>query len=229
MARGTQFFTMVQMLRAELGRSTNVAVGVDDLATLKYALNKAAAQVADDYEWPHLRTEFAKIELQAGERYYDLPALLNYERIELVRVWWTGSPYKLSRGITLDNYLSYDSTADERSSPAMRWDVRNVDGDEQIEVWPIPSGDNDQQLQFIGQRKVAPMVNDADLCPLDDYLVIFKAAVGLDIKKSQYNQGQFAERLATLKSASQAESEDVVVGREPPQPTPFKNVVIRVT
>ena len=229
MARGTQFFTMVQMLRSELGRSTNVAVGVDDLATLKYALNKAAAQVADDHEWPHLRTEFDKIELQAGERYYDLPALLNYDRIELARVWWAGSPHKVQRGITLDNYLSYDSTNDERSSPAMKWDVRNVDGAEQIEIWPIPSGDNDQQLQFVGQRKVAAMVNDADLCPLDDYLVIFKAAVGLDIKKSQYNQGQYAERYATLRSTSQAEAEDVVVGRERPDPTPFKNVVVRVS
>jgi hypothetical protein len=227
-ARGTQFFTMVQMLRAELGRSTNVAVGVDDLAVLKNAINKAAEQIADDYHWPHLRTEFDKIPLAAGQRYYALPTLLNYDRIEQARVWWAGSPLPIRRVFDLDDYLSYDSTNDERSSPAIKWDIRNVGGAEMVAIWPIPSSDDDQELQFIGQRKVARFVNDSDLCPLDDWLVIFKAATGLDIKKSQFMQGQFAERLATVRANTRGDEPDARMGVGIEEPTPFKNVTIRV-
>lgn len=178
MARGTTFLELVTMLREELGRASDVSVGVSDLPTLKRKLNRYYETIYYDKEWPHLRRIFDRVTLSAGERFYDLPSELDYERIERVVVYQNGIPIPTERGITSADYADYDSISDERSAPVVKWDVRDVGGDLQVEFWPVPS-DNDQQVEFTGFVKFAPLVNDADICLLDDNLVVGLAAVEL--------------------------------------------------
>lgn len=231
MARGTSLLELVQMLRNELGRSTNVAVGVDDLPVLKYQINKAYAQLYDKHDWPHLQHEPTRIALAAGQRYYDLPATMDFDRIAEVRVFWNARPRIATRGICLDDFNSWDSNADERSSPVLKWDVRRVVGGttEQIEVWPIPA-DNDQTLHFIGIQGVAKLVNDADLCLLDDFLVVLDAAaaVAKDPKDKQIYKAEAMDRMSDLRANAATNEEPIRLGLGTDRTSDYKNVIVRV-
>jgi hypothetical protein len=197
MARGTQFLQLVTMLREELGRATDVSVGVSDVPELKRKLNRYYEQIYTDRDWPHLRRTFDRITLSAGERFYDLPEELDYERIERVVLWQNGIPIPLDRGITSEDYAGYDSVSDERSSPVLKWDIRDVAGDPMVELWPMPS-DNTQKIEFTGFVKFTRLVNDSDICLLDDNLVVGFAAAELLAKQESKNAKQVAEATAAL-------------------------------
>jgi hypothetical protein len=202
MARGVQLLQLTTRLRAELGRSTSAALGAADVPTLHQAINRAYETLYERPVWPHLRREFAKISLAAGQRYYDPPAEMDTDGVERAVVWWSGHPYPLTRGISFEQYSAYDSTIDERTSPASRWDVRWTGVTDQIEVWPIPS-DNNQRLQFIGRTKFTRLVNDDDLCRLDDVLVVLHAAVTLAM-------GRKGNDAAMFQAAAQQRYEDLL-------------------
>lgn len=200
MARNEQFLELQTALREELGRSPDVSVGVDDLPILKRALNRVYATLYDEHDWPFLRRVFPRIQLNAGQRFYDFPTDLNIERVEVVNAWWNGLPNPVHRGIGFEEYASFDSEADERSDPVLAWDVRDVSGTPQIEVWPIPSA-NDQELQIIGIRTAPKLVNDIDLCLLDDEMVIlFAAAQYLARQKSEDADVVLAQARARFQS-----------------------------
>ena len=211
MARGTQFLQIVMMLRDELGRSNDVAVGVDDLPALKQTINRVYSSLYDEYDWPHLRSVFPKQTLYSGQRYYDLPATLNYDRIERVAVWYGGIPHPLPRGIDFDEYASFDSNSDVRSEPALRWDVRWTGSAEQLEIWPIPNS-NQQSLQIIGVNKIPKLVNDIDVCLLDDMLVVlFAAAELLQRQKSGDAEAKLKQAQARFNRFKARVSNDTMV------------------
>src|SRR5690606_34893090 len=97
--RNNTFLNLLVMLRNELGRSTNVAVGVDDVDRLKNQLNWAYEQLYETNDWPHLRKTSDPVLLSAGQRYYDFPTDMNYERLEAVWAWWSGQPRPMHRGV----------------------------------------------------------------------------------------------------------------------------------
>lgn len=229
MARGTQFLQLVEMLRNELNRSTQVSVGVADVPRLKYQINKAYAALYDAHDWPHLRTEFPKLALAAGQRYYDMPAGLNVDRIESVTNWWNARPHPITRGINLDDFNAYDSTSDERSGPVLKWDIRYTDPAEQIEVWPIPAG-NDQSIQFIGFQTCPKLVDDIDTCRLDDYLVVITAAMATTSDKDDksYFAAEATKRLSDLQANLANNLPPIRLGLGPaPRPDP-SCVILRV-
>lgn len=180
MARGTAFSELVTRLRAELRRATDLSVNTADVATLKETINHVYAMLYQQYDWPHLRRVFDKIDLAAGQRYYDFPSGLDVDRVERAVAWYDGIAHDLTRGIDHVDYNSYDSTlaTPERSDPPLKWDVRWTGSSEQIEIWPIPAT-NDVDLQFVGTQAISRLVNDADLCRLDDYAVVLFAAAEL--------------------------------------------------
>lgn len=230
MARGTQFLQLVTKLRAELGRSTSPALGVADVPTLKHAINRAYGTLYKK-DWQHLRTEFAKIPLAAGQRYYDPPALLDSDRVEKTVVWWSGEPYPICKGIGFEHYAAYDSTLDERNSPAMRWDVRWTGVADQIEIWPIPA-DNQQSLQFVGKTKFTPLVNDIDTCRLDDDLVVLHAAARLAVSRKSNEAAMFAadakELLEELLGNASSTDEPANMAGRPKDAAAYTQVVVRV-
>lgn len=207
--RGTSFLQLITDLRAELRRSTSSAVGVEDLDNLKAVLNRVYEMLWNEYDWPFLRRVFPRITLQSGQQYYDFPEDLDIDRVERVAVWWGNIPHIVQRGISFEEYAGFNSTLGYTSEPMLRWDVRDVDGATQFEVWPLPNS-NAQQVEFIGIRNIAKLVDDADICLLDDHLVIlFAAAELLAAQKSsdaqqkmQAAQSYFAKLKARAKGAS---------------------------
>lgn len=231
MARGTQLLQLITMLRAELGRSTSPALGVADVPTLKQALNRAYETLYKK-DWQHLRREFAKITLSAGQRYYDLPALLDSDRVEKTVVWWNGEPYPLKKGIGFEQFAAYDSTIDERNSPAARWDIRFTGTVEQIEIWPVPA-DNQQTLQFIGKSRFTRLVNDIDTCRLDDNLVVLHAAARLAVARKSNDASLFAsdakELLDELLANAADTDEPANMAGTIRDPAVYTQVVVRVS
>lgn len=230
MARGVSLLQLVTRLRAELGRSTSPALGSADVPTLQQAINRAYETLYKK-DWQHLRREFPKITLSAGQRYYDIPAQLDSDRIEKVVVWWNGEPYPLLKGIGFEHFAAYDSTIDERNSPAARWDIRFTGTTDQIEIWPIPA-DNQQTLQIIGKTKFARLVNDTDLCRLDDNLVILHAAARLAVARKSNDASLFAadakELLEELLGNASSTDEPANMAGTPREPDVYTQVVVRV-
>lgn len=180
MARGTALSELVLQLRAEIRRSQNPAVGVEDLPSLKQTLNRNAQVVAMLRNWSFLHRRFPRITLNAGQRFYDLPDGLDLERITVVKVKYGGSFYDMRRGIDFGDYESFDPEENERSSPALKWatEYEPVSKREQIEIWPLPDSSS-QYLYFEGYQRADTMVNDSDTCVIDDIVVVLFSAAEL--------------------------------------------------
>lgn len=226
--RGTQLTRLISKLRAELSRSTLVSVGVDDVEILKNTLQRVQETLYYDYDWPHLRQMFPAVQLMAGQRYYELPDLLNYERIETVAVRRSGRPVPLERGITFEHYCTFDSDAGIRAPLAQRWDVRWVETKEQIEVWPIPA-DSSEQVQFEGIRALHPLIDGKDVCDLDDNLVVLFAAYEL-LQHAESADANVKLKAAQalysrLKGRVTGGSSDVRMGMGRPNLRPFRATV----
>lgn len=205
MARGTTFLSLYTMLRNELGRSSSVAVGVDDLPRLKNAINATYEELAERADWPFLFKVFDVIPLAAGQQHYDFPSTLNFDRIHESVIWYDGRCSPIKRGITIMDYNLYNSNEDERSDPVRKWEVRNDGNTEQIEVWPLPAS-NDMEMQFSGFRKIARLVNNADVCLLDDWLIVKFAKIGLlkDTKDIAVAKEEAGDRFLQLTANMQA-------------------------
>lgn len=213
MARGKQLQELISQLRAETGHNQAVAVGTSQLDNLKAQLGRVQEVLYDDYAWPFMRIE-RSINLQDGLRYYDLPEDLNYDRLECVKLKRNGVYTDLERGINFDDFSIYDSNSDERSSPMLKWDIRNTGTVEQMEAWPIPNEAG--SVHFFGTKKLARLTNDQDRADLDDRLIVlFTAAEILARQKSPdaKNKLDMANtRLLKLRANSQSSSKMIQVG-----------------
>lgn len=215
MARGKQLLSLIAQLRAETGRTQNVAVGVDEVENLKVILARTQELLYEEYEWPHLRVQ-KTIALSAGQRHYDLPAGLNFDRIQDVKLKYNSVYVDVERGINLEDYSIYDSNADtpERSFPVLKWDVRHTGSGEQIEVWPIPS--QSATLYMFGTKILDDLIQEDDTAELDDRLIVlFAAAEILARQKSNDAKNKLSQaerRLAMLRRNSQAASKMIQIG-----------------
>jgi hypothetical protein len=215
MARGKSLLSLIAQLRAETGRTQNVAVGVDEVENLKVILQRTQELLYEEYEWPHLRVQ-KTIALSAGQRHYDLPAGLNFDRIQDVKLKYNSVYVDVERGIMLDDYSIYDSNAatPERSFPVLKWDVRHTGSAEQIEVWPIPS--QSATLYMFGTKILGNLIQEADTAELDDRLIVlFAAAEILARQKSNDAKNKLSQaerRLTMLRKNSQADSKMIQVG-----------------
>lgn len=220
MARGTTFLNLIEMLRAELRRSVNPAVGVEDIPELKRRLVRTYETLWWDHDWPHLIRFFPPIQLQAGERFYNMPAGLGYERIRAVAHWFNGLPLGIDRGIGFEDYAISNPDAGARSSPVLKWDVRYGDGvQEFIEVWPVPASSFLYTIQFSGYGSVPRLVADADQCLLDDNLVVIFAAVEAEKDAGEAKKkAASAQRLLSRVTGRSANNErQVAIGQGSPR------------
>lgn len=216
MARNTQLLSLIAKLRAETGRTQTVSVGVDEVENLKVILQRVQEQLYDDYEWPHMRVQ-RTVALAAGQRYYDFPTDLNMDRIQDIKLNYNSVYQKIQRGITLEDYSSFDSnaTVPDRSSPALKWDSRDAGTGEQMEIWPIPS-DNIQKIYFFGTKKLGNLIQESDTADLDDVLIVLYAAAEIlarqGSKDAQAKLEQANKRLMTLKRNSTNNTRPVQIG-----------------
>lgn len=197
MARGQSLATIRQQLRAEIKHAVNPALGVDFQASLDQAIRLAYTTLHESYDWPHLRMWGSKT-VAAGGRYYDLPTGMLVENLREIKQIESSNIYDIERGISFEEYAQWDSDADERSDFIDRWEiVSTAEGAEQIEVWPIPAT-NAGTLKIKGKRTRVALVDDEDLCDLDDFLVVLVAAADLLVEKKPKEAQAKANRATVL-------------------------------
>lgn len=229
--RRKQFAQLISDLRAELSRSTDPAVGVSDLPTLKQILARNYEAAYQGYDWPHL-TIMPIVSLNGGQQFYDFPDDLDYDDLDEVVVWWNNLPVQIERGIGFAEYATYNSAAGAVSDPVCKWDVRYTSTHEQMEVWPVPASSNGS-IQFKGRAKFVPLVNDDDLCRIDDQVVVLMSAVELvPVKERQAAQAKLSAaqaRIARVKGRSKSGSERVRIGLGRANPPVHGRSVVRVS
>lgn len=177
MARGTTLGELIDGTKTAARYDPNPALSVNFLPLIKQTLKHTQERLYEEFDWPFLRIRRDKV-MAAGQRYYDIPTDMNLERIQKVDIRYGDRWLPVERGITLENYNIYDSDADLRVDPVLRWDVMDTGDGEQIEVWPIPITDG-ANLRFTGIRKLKSLVATADQADLDDQLIILYAAAEL--------------------------------------------------
>lgn len=204
MARNVQLSTMLDRLRAESRHALSPAAGQDIEQRLRNKLRRVQEELYDMFDWPFLRVE-RTVPLLAGERYYDFESDLNLDRLEEVHVYYSTYPIPIERPITQRHMAVYDSDLDERNDPVQRWDIRWTGDAAQFEVWPIPASNN-QYIEFKGIRDLRPLVDDSDVCDLDDTMIVLAAASEVlgaqGAKDAQTMQGKARERFMMMKGRS---------------------------
>lgn len=231
MARGKTLAQLVSALKAETGESTLVSVGVGALPALQEKIRRTQEFLYDDYDWPHLKVFVSKT-MTAGQRYYDIPTEINYERILKAVHWWNDEPTPIERGIGFDHYAQYHSDDDERADPVLAWDIRWRSTVEQIEVWPIPDSSGDT-IQFEAIRKLRALTADSDVADIDDRLIVLTAAADILARQKAPGAGRIASmaaaRYARLRGLTQADSPMVTFGGTDRPRKPRDHVIIRVS
>lgn len=177
MARGQTLVNLLDGLRVACRMSLTPAHNNQHRDAQIRALQLKQEWFWGDFAWPHLRVE-RFLNLQAGQRFYDMPDDLDIDRISHVEVRFGQAYLPVRWGIDASHYAAFDSELDQRSDPVIRCKLVE---DEQLEVWPIPQTDFDAttlegRLKITGIRTLNALVADADRADLDDQLLIQSCA-----------------------------------------------------
>lgn len=182
MARGATLESILNKVRAKARLSLSPANNIQVRDSHVVLIQAEQDRLWDDFAWPHLRVH-KLIPLAAGQFKYDLPEddysandgtyTLRMDRVENVSVRDGGEWVPLHPEISEANYSRYESALDERSWPVTNW---KADDNDQVEVWPIPDQDGDEDtlegyLRVTGIRNLQPLVEDADRADLDDEML----------------------------------------------------------
>ena len=171
MARGTTLLELREMFRAEIGASSNVAMGINSLDQIDNLLRRTQQRLWADYDW-----DFAYIErdepLYAESRYYTFDNEIDFDRIIAAHVKYSSIWHNVSYGIGPNEYNAFDGDRDQRADPVLKW--RHYEGN-QFEVWPVPASDN-QIIRFKAVKKLPSLIAVSDRAELDDNLIVLFAA-----------------------------------------------------
>jgi hypothetical protein len=210
--RNTTLDEMVEQLRAECRLSTDSSRGMESRPHLIQVLNRVYETMWNDYDWDFLKVtrEDSQKNINAGQRYYDAPTIMDVDQINEAWVRWGGNWRKLDYGIGYEQYNQHDSSLDVRQDPACRWEVRD---NRQIELWPIPASGG-SIMAFEGQRRFARLAAGEDRCLLDDTLIVlFSAADILQGNKQEDAKAKSTmaqARLAKLRASATGKSRTTV-------------------
>jgi hypothetical protein len=192
--RGVKLEDLIRNLRAEIGHSTNTALGTNSRDALAQALRRTQDRLWEEYDWAHMKAD-RDIPLVAGTRYYSVPNDLPYERIIKVAVRDGTLWRQLGHGIGQDHYSHIDSDTNEQAWPVTRWDVAEDTALDPtdigvIEVWPIPDQNGDENtmhgiLRITGVRKMRPLIEESDKCDLDGTLLVLNVAAEMLARQNQ--------------------------------------------
>lgn len=202
--RNRTLLQLLTALRVEAGISLQPAANLQVRDIHVEKLKRTQEWLWDDFAWPHLRTRVL-VPVQAGQRFYDCPKGLTIERLERVEVFADGVWASLRPQITALDLSVTNSDLDERDSPPCAWRLGERSN---VELWPISdlgqtAATLDLTLRFTGIRPLRPLVDDGDLCDLDDQIIVDMTAGQLLQDKGSKSAGlvlsRGAARLAKLK------------------------------
>lgn len=206
--RDTTLVRLLDLYRHECRLSINPAHNAQARDAQVNHIQRVQEWLWDDFNWPFLRVE-RFIELQADQRFYDLPDDLHLERLTKVEVQYDTLYLPLCAGIDAAHYSTYDSDKGETQWPPQRW---RISEDEQFEIWPIPNSNydpdtKDGRVKLTGIRKLAKLVDDSDRADLDDRLITLYCAAEVlasrGEKDANFKLEQFKTRYATLRGQQQ--------------------------
>jgi hypothetical protein len=172
MARGQTLGKLLTDLRAEIGFATDSTVGQSENPALKVLLQRTQEILYDEYDWPHMQGVWYDVTLSAGQRYYDIPSQINYERAVRAQTLWGNIWSPISYGFDTSVYNLHDSDNDQRADPPEKWRLYSAT---KFECWPMPAT-NGGKIRFIGTRKLATFEAESDVADLDDRLIVLFAA-----------------------------------------------------
>jgi hypothetical protein len=177
MARNVSLGELIDDVRAEAGHSLQANLGVAMRDVLIKVLQRQQRRLWEDHDWTFLRVH-RDIAVQNGQRYYNIPADLTFERIEKLEFKYGDRWIPMSYGISAANYDQYDSDRGVRGFPVERWQEYE---NGQIEVWPVPSQNGTASpvanvVRIHGIRKLRPLVAESDVADLDDTLLVLYSA-----------------------------------------------------
>lgn len=214
MARNTTLSALRDQLRAEIGASPNVSMGVNYVPQMNHILNRVQERLWTEYDWPFLHTEvdFQSID---GQRYYNLPNEINPDRIKKIMVSWNDYWYCCENGITEAHYNIVNSDIGDKQDEVRRW--RLTDNDTKIELWPIPESDT-QKLRVFAYKSFNKMVSDSDRALLDDTLIVLYAAAeilaGMKDDSAQIKYDQAGKHFNRLKALNTKNADFVMGGKQ---------------
>lgn len=218
MARKQPLEEVLRKVRLEARRAANPSLSESEKDKLVHLVNRVQRSLYLEHYWPFLQKR-EPVAMSAGQRFYDIPAGYDLERIETVFYKDTTVYCRLPRGIDMHHYNTHDSFTGERADPPMRWDIVDNGGDAQLEIWPIPDTGN-YSLVIQGLRAISPLVNDGDLVELDDYMIALYCAAELltnvdkeDAKVKLVRANELRDKL--IASAEVAAEPIVVSGGDP--------------
>lgn len=108
MPRGVTLGQMVTDLRAEVGHTTEAALGKNKRAQLVRILQRTQQWLYDDFDWPFLNKQH-DIDLNAGQRFYDFPSGVQIEHVKSYAVRWGSQYLPLTNGIGAAQYSAMES------------------------------------------------------------------------------------------------------------------------
>lgn len=225
MARNRTLEELLFDLRAECEMATDAGVGQSANPALKVLLRRTLEMLYDEHDWPHLDGVWFDVTINAGQRYYDFPSGLNYERAIKASVNWAGTWVPMRFGFGPEIYNTHNSDANERSDPASHWRVYNST---QFEVWPIPA--TSTTMRIIGSQSIGSFSSDTDVCVLDGTMVVlFAAAEKMAGKpRGKVLASNAARRLDQMKARSSNTAESFRPGSSHEERSGPREVVIHV-
>lgn len=177
---GVTLDELVLAVRAEIGDSTNPAMGIDALPRFYQVIKRIQETYHMDFDWPQLIINPTE-DIVAGQRYYTFNADVDFARIYTTHVIDGGVWLPMDYGIDPEHYNSSDSDAGQTESAPRRW-VHY--GENQFEIWPVPN--KATKIKFRCIRALPRFTAGTDKCVIDSTLLVLTAAAEmLAVSKSE--------------------------------------------
>jgi len=203
MPRGVTLGQMVEDLRAECQFSVNAAQGTSQLPTLKRKLQRTQRMLWLTYDWRYMRV-VKDIDVEAGQRYSDLPAGIDWEGVKFVHVSYAQRWLDLTQGVDECQLSASNSDLDLRQDPIQAWDTIDTGASAQLEWWPLPAVDTTVRIR--GLRSLKPFIANTDVCDIDSDIIIMFAAAELLEKEAAKKALATAQELLRLEKVALAPS-----------------------
>lgn len=190
--------TLLTRLRAETGRSLNVAQGVNERDSLIYELQRTQEELFLNYEWPFMRHSEV-ITVNPGDYVADVPASLDPDRISHVFARAAGSDGSWGDPLMfLDNPAVRDPGEGDllRALPTMWWRILEPSSNTLVLTF-LPRADQPVEIKIAGLRPLLPFVEVADRSTLDGTLIVLAASVAIAARSGDKALGIKQARMQT--------------------------------
>lgn len=165
---------LLNATRMEAGHSTSPAMGVNDVETITYLINRTQNELAYSYDWPNLQID-RDITLVANQRYYPYPEDMPFEQVNAMWVLLNAVWNVIEYGIYPEHFAIWNSDLGFISWPVQRW-MHNYDQNE-FECWPIPSQTG--ALRLRGHLLIPELIAMDDTCIMDPTMIVLFTAAEL--------------------------------------------------